>query len=95
MTDAQTVWDRLERLLDFPVDFPIKVMGRNVDGFARSVVDEVLRHQPDFDASGVEMKASSGGAWISVTLCVRAHSRTQLEALYAALSSHPLVRVVL
>lgn len=89
------VWDRLEQLLDFPVDFPIKVMGRRTDEFAREVIDRVLAHQPDFDPSGVEMRASSGGAWLSLTVVVSAQSRAQLQALYEDLARHPLVKVVL
>jgi putative lipoic acid-binding regulatory protein len=96
MASTETgVWDRLERLLDFPVDFPIKVMGRNVEGFAQQVVDLVLAHQPDFDPARVEMRASSGGQWISLTVLVRVSSRTQLEALYKDLAGHPLIKVVL
>jgi putative lipoic acid-binding regulatory protein len=89
------VWDRLEQLLEFPVDFPIKVMGRRTDEFARSIVDRVLAHQPDFDPSRIEMRASSGGAWLSLTVVVRAVSRAQLQALYEDLARHPLVKVVL
>lgn len=89
------VWDRLEQLLDFPVDFPIKVMGRRTDAFAREVIDCVLAHQPDFDPSGVEMRVSSGGAWLSLTVVVSAQSRAQLQALYEDLAGHPLVKVVL
>ena len=89
------VWDRLEQLLEFPLDFPIKVMGRRTDTFAREIVDRVLVHQPDFDPSGVEMRASSGGAWLSLTVVIRARSRAQLQALYEDLAGHPLVKVVL
>jgi putative lipoic acid-binding regulatory protein len=95
VADPDSVWDRIERLLEFPVDFPIKVMGRRVDGFADAVIGLVRTHQPDFDPATVEMRASSGGAWLSLTLAVRAHSRSELQALYEALARHPLVRVVL
>ena len=88
-------FDRLEQLLEFPVDFPLKIMGRRVDGFAQAVADVVCAHVPDFDPAGVELRASSKGTWLSVTVVVRVHSRTQLEALYRALAAHPLVRVVL
>lgn len=95
MSDAAATWDRIEQLLDFPVDFPVKVMGRRVEGFAESIVDRVRVHQPDFDPSGVAVRHSSGGVWVSLTLNVRAHSRVQLQALYEDLSRHPMVRVVL
>jgi len=90
-----SVWDRIEQLLEFPVDFPIKVMGRRVDAFADAMIALVRAHQPDFDPATVEMRASSGGAWLSLTLVVRARSRAELQAIYEALARHPLVRVVL
>ncbi len=95
MSASGEVWDRIEQLLEFPVDFPIKVMGRRVDGFAASMIELVTAHLPDFDPAGVQMRASSGGAWLSLTLVVRARSRRELQSLYEALASHPLVRVVL
>lgn len=84
-----------ETLLEFPCDFPIKVMGTRSDDFAQTVVDIVLRHAPDFAAGTVEMKLSSSGNYLSVTCTVRAHSKPQLDALYQELSGHPAVKVVL
>jgi len=82
-------------LLEFPSDFPIKIMGARSDGFAQAIVEVVLRHAPDFDPATVEMRASSGGNYLSLTCTVRATSREQLDALYRELTSHPLVKVVL
>lgn len=82
-------------LLEFPCDFPIKVMGRCQDGFAQSVLEVVLRHAPDFDAAAMEMRPSAQGNYMSLTCIVRAVSRAQLDALYRELTAHPLVKVVL
>ncbi|MBZ0131015.1 MAG: DUF493 domain-containing protein [Rhodocyclaceae bacterium] len=84
-----------ESLLKFPCDFPIKVMGQRQDGFAQAVLETVLRHAPDFDAAGVEMRPSAKGNYLSLTCTIRAVSREQLDALYCELSTHPLVKVVL
>ncbi len=84
-----------ESLLEFPTTFPIKVMGKRADGFAQAIVDVVLRHAPDFDASTLEMRASREGNYLSVTATVNATSREQLDALYRELTSHPLVSIVL
>ncbi len=89
------VFDRLERLLEFPVDFPLKIMGRRVDGFAQSIADLVREHAPDFDPGTMELRSSSQGNYLSLTVVVRLHSRAQLQSLYEALSAHPLVRIVL
>jgi putative lipoic acid-binding regulatory protein len=81
--------------LQFPTDFPIKVMGRRVDGFAQAIVEVVQRHAPDFDPSTLEMRTSKDGNYLSLTATIRATSREQLDALYRALTGHPLVKVVL
>jgi putative lipoic acid-binding regulatory protein len=84
-----------DTLLEFPCDFPLKIMGARSDDFAQTVVEIVLRHAPDFQAGTVEMRASSGGNYLSVTCIVRAESRQQLDNLYRELSAHPAVKVVL
>ncbi len=84
-----------DSLIEYPCDFPIKIMGVRSDDFARNMVDIVLRHAPDFLAERVEMRASSGGAYLSVTCTIRAVSREQLDKLYRELSAHPAVKVVL
>ena len=82
-------------LIEYPCDFPIKVMGARVDGFAQAVIEVVLRHAPDFDPAGVEMRPSSKGNYLAVTCTFRALSQAQVDALYRELTSHPMVKVVL
>ncbi len=50
---------------------------------------------PDFDAAKLELRASREGNYLSVTATINATSREQLDNLYRALTSHPLVKVVL
>jgi putative lipoic acid-binding regulatory protein len=88
-------FDRIEQLLEFPVDFPIKVMGKRADGFAQAVAALVRQHVAGFDPATLELRSSSGGAYLSVTVNVKVCSRAQLEGLYRALAEHPMVRVVL
>ncbi|ANQ83274.1 YbeD family protein [Azoarcus olearius] len=84
-----------QTLLEFPCDFPIKIMGARVDGFAQAVIEVVLRHAPDFDPAGAEMRPSSKGNYLAVTCTFRAISQQQVDALYMELTSHPMVKVVL
>jgi uncharacterized protein len=88
MTDRTT-------LLEFPCDFPLKIMGRRQDDFAQQILGVVLRHAPDFDAGSMEMRPSRAGNYLSLTCTVNATSQNQLDDLYRELSSHPLVKVVL
>lgn len=83
------------RGLVFPTDFPIKVMGRRVEGYAQAIVEVVQVYAPDFDPSTLEMRTSKDGNYLSVTATIRATSREQLDSLYRALTSHPLVKIVL
>ncbi|MBC3920516.1 DUF493 family protein [Undibacterium sp. CY18W] len=84
-----------ESLIEYPSDFPIKIMGPMHDDFAQTMVDVVTIHDPTFHAGKVEMRPSSKGAYLSVTVTVRATSREQLDNLYRELSSHPMVKIVL
>lgn len=84
-----------DSLIEFPCDFPIKIMGARRDDFAQTVVEIVLRHAPDFAAETVQMRPSGSGNYLSVTCTVRAVSRQQLDGLYRELSGHPMVKIVL
>ena len=82
-------------LLEFPTDFPVKIMGERRDDFAQAMVELVQRHAPDFKAEAVEMRASSKGNYLSVTCIVRATSKAQLDALYREITAHPWVKMAL
>ena len=84
-----------DTLLEFPCEFPLKVMGKADDTLAQAVLEIVTKHAPDFDGATMEMRASSGGNYLSLTCTIRATSKVQLDALYRELSGHPLVKVVL
>jgi putative lipoic acid-binding regulatory protein len=84
-----------ESLIEYPCDFPIKVLGRTQAGFAQAVLAIVQAHAPDFDAATMQMKTSRQGKYLSVTCVVRATSRAQLDELYRALCDHPMVVMVL
>lgn len=84
-----------ESLIEYPSDFPIKVVGVMHDGFAQTVVDMIVVHDPDFHAGKVEMRPSAKGNYLSLTVTVRATSREQLDNIYRTLSSHEHVKFVL
>jgi len=84
-----------DSLIEYPSDFPIKVMGRAHPEFAQVLTEVVLQFDPDFDAASVEMRPSKGGNYLGLTFTVRATSREQLDGLYRALHGHPMVAIVL
>ena len=82
-------------LIEYPSRFPVKVMGANAPGFEQAVVDIALRFDPAYDRGTLQVRPSRGGKYLGLTLDITATSREQLDALYRALSTHPLVKVVL
>jgi putative lipoic acid-binding regulatory protein len=86
---------RKDSLIEYPSRFPIKVMGAKADGFVNAVTQIARQFDPSFDASTVELRDSSAGNYLGITITVTATSREQLDDLYRALTSHPMVKVVL
>ena len=84
-----------QSLITYPSAFPIKVMGAQVPGFLEAVLAVARQFDPTLDDASVEVRNSSGGRYMGITVTVNATSREQLDALYRTLSSHPMVKVVL
>jgi putative lipoic acid-binding regulatory protein len=82
-------------LLSFPCEFPIKIMGSAEVGFADAIAAVVCAHCPDFDPATLVQRPSRAGNYLGLTATIQAISREQLDTLYHALSTHPMVRVVL
>ncbi len=84
-----------ESLIQYPSQFPIKVMGQKMDGMVHAISQIALAFDPAFDASTIELRESKGGNYLGVTITITATSRGQLDELYRTLSTHPMVKVVL
>ncbi len=82
-------------LIEYPCQFPIKVMGVRVDGMVHAITHIAQQFDPTFDATTIELRESKGGKYLGVTITVNAKSRAQLDELYRTLSTHPMVKVVL
>lgn len=82
-------------LLQFPCDFPIKVMGRAEPGFDTMILELVRKHFPDLQESAMTSRPSKGGKWVSVTLVLRAQSKSQIDAVYLDLTAHEKVVMAL
>jgi len=84
-----------ESLIEYPSDFPIKIMGVAHAEFTATVLEVVIKHDPTFHEGKMEVRPSSKGNYTGLTVIVRATSRPQLDALYSELSGHPMVKVVM
>jgi uncharacterized protein len=84
-----------ESLLDFPCDFPIKVMGRKAEGFREVIVALVEAHAGPLDVDRVSLRESRDGNFVALTIMLRAESQAQLDAIYNDLSEHDQVLMAL
>lgn len=73
--------------LQFPTDYPVKVVGRPADDFRARVHAIVLRHAPLLDAERVTERPSANGKYVSISYLLRAESAAQIEALVAELQA--------
>lgn len=84
-----------DSLLEFPCDFPVKVLGRADEDFVTVVVEIVRRHAPDLESGQIRTRPSRDGNFIAVTCTIVAQSRDQLDALYEELSAHERILMAL
>lgn len=84
-----------ESVIEYPCAFPIKVMGVHQAEFIEAVLAIAQHHDPAYQPHTLEKRPSSSGTYLGLTVTVTATSREQLDNLYRALTSHPLVKYVL
>lgn len=82
--------------IEFPcANYPIKVVGENVDDFRGFVIESVQIHVPDLDVKKVTEVASRTGKYLSVRLVITAQSEEQLQNLHQDLKASGRVQTVL
>jgi uncharacterized protein len=81
------VVDEAASPLQFPTDYPIKVVGRPSDEFRARVHAIMLRHAPSLDPDQVTERLSENGNFLSISYMLRADSREQIIALASDLKA--------
>lgn len=84
-----------ETLLEFPCRFPVKVMGRNEAEFVPLITAIIMNHAEIYADEAITTNSSGAGNYISVTLTIEAHSKAQLDRIYADLTACKQVLVAL
>jgi len=84
-----------ESALQFPCEFPIKMMGRDTPEFrtaARSLVEKYVGKVGD---DRVQASISRNGRFVSVTVTITATSQQQLDDIYQDVTAHDDVLMAL
>jgi putative lipoic acid-binding regulatory protein len=68
-------------LLQYPTDYPIKVVGRPSDEFRARVHAVMLKHAPKLDTDRMSERLSENGNYLSISYVIVAESNEQVIAL--------------
>jgi putative lipoic acid-binding regulatory protein len=84
-----------ETLLEFPCDFPIKIMGRESDEFRALARELVEKHTGPLADEAIVSSLSRNGAFVSVTVTVVAQTQQQLDDIYREVTSNDEILMAL
>jgi uncharacterized protein len=84
-----------ETLLEFPCDFPIKMMGRDTPEFHVTARALVEKHTGPLDDSVIQSAVSRKGRFVSITVTVSAQSQQQLDDIYQEVTDNEDVLMAL
>ena len=58
--------------IEFPCEYPIKVLGRSSEQFRVIVLEVFERHAPGFDEQGITVRDSAKGTFTAMTVTINA-----------------------
>lgn len=80
-----------ESLIEFPCEFPIKVMGPAIPEFYAVIEKIAVAHDTNFDSKKTTQNTSKTGKYVSLTLTINAKDKPQLDAIYKEFTENELV----
>jgi uncharacterized protein len=84
-----------ETLLEFPCEFPIKMMGRDTPEFHTMARKLVEKHAGPLDDSTIRSAVSRNGRFVSITVTINALSQQQLDDIYREVTANDDVLMAL
>ena len=84
-----------ETALEFPCEFPIKMMGRDSTEFRATARALVEKHVGEVADEAVTASLSRNGRFVSVTITITATSKQLLDDIYQDVTDHADVLMAL
>jgi uncharacterized protein len=94
-TGDQVMSEPTNPKIEFPCDYPLKIIGFAAVDFREFVIEVVRLHAADLDVSRVEVIDSRNGRFQSVRLSILATGEPQLQAIFQDLKASGRVQMVL
>ena len=85
----------LESLIDFPCDFPIKILGKDSDVFENTVSQIMAKHDQKYPKIKVKKNNSKNKNYIALTWVVNVNNQDELDNIYRDLSKDKNILFVL
>lgn len=82
-------------MIEFPCDFPLKIVFDNLAGVEVSLLEIILRHYPELSIETIKRQLSKNENYMSMTVVVRAMGQASLDLLYRELTQHSHTKMVL
>tara|TARA_B100000579_G_scaffold432891_1_gene450615 strand:- start:1107 stop:1382 length:276 start_codon:yes stop_codon:yes gene_type:complete len=84
-----------ESLIDFPCEFPIKILGKDSDIFENTVSKIMAQHDQKYSKIKVKKNNSKNKNYIALTWVVNVNNRDELDNIYRDLSKEKNILFVL
>ena len=81
--------------IEFPCQYPIKVMGEAAPDFKMFVYDTIKIHANEIEHQHVTIRESRTGKFHAVTVTIEATGTDQLSAIFESLKASGRVKMVL
>ena len=81
--------------IEFPCDYPIKIIGERDPETVADIIATVRKHAPEVTPDQVTSRKSRNGNFESIRVTIVATGEEQLKALHTELIALPSVRLVL
>lgn len=82
-------------LIDFPCDFPVKIIGMNSETLINDVQRIVSKHFPGHTDERITYKKSENSNYLAITVSFLATNQEMLDEFYKEVSKLPEVKMVL
>jgi putative lipoic acid-binding regulatory protein len=82
-------------LMEFPCNFPVKIIGTNSQAFLNDIKKIVMKHFSDFKEDDLAHKSSQQSTYLAITVKVLAQNQEMLDAFYQDVTKHPDIKMVL
>jgi len=81
--------------IEFPLDYPIKVIGDNIEALDTEVARIVSQHDARFDPSKMTRVPSRNGTFVSLRFSIWATGKDQLDQMHKDLIKLDFVKMVM